>query len=567
LQTHKPGPITIAGIYARKSTEQMNVDADAKSVANQIANARAFAQAKGWTVADAHIYADDAISGAETTKLVNRLRMLEALAGDRPPFHVLIMRDASRFSRRDGDEAFSELKAMAKAGIAVWFYQDATRFEYGTFAANITGFVRAEMNAEYRRQITRWTTEAMVRKATAGHVCGGKVFGYDNVRVNGHVERRINESQAAVIRRIFDMSASGSGYTRIAKQLNAEGVPVPRPPQGRPAGWGPSSVYDVLNRPLYRGHMIWNKTKTRDAEGKTAVTKRPESDWLRFDRPELRIVSEDLWAAAHNRLRPNGNQLPTAHGLRAFRRRDIESKYLLSGFARCATCGGSLSVMNRSHGGKRRAFYYGCLAHWTRGKTVCENTLILPIARVEAAVLAELQQSLRPAVVRALIAAVFDALRPQTVTANVKVLQGKLRDLDRKIARLTAAIESGAALAPIVAQLHSRQTEREELLASIAAADAVQQLEVDRTVVEQKMLERVDSWRERLASASTPADRRAVLRAGLDGPIRFKAEGRRYRFSGRTLAGRLLEGLVGLPAFLASPRGYGCASRAITSRV
>ena len=40
----------IAAIYARKSTEQNGADADAKSVANQIENARAFAQTKGWTV-------------------------------------------------------------------------------------------------------------------------------------------------------------------------------------------------------------------------------------------------------------------------------------------------------------------------------------------------------------------------------------------------------------------------------------------------------------------------------------------------------------------------------------
>ena len=36
-----------AAIYARKSTEQAGADADAKSVANQIDNARAFAARKG----------------------------------------------------------------------------------------------------------------------------------------------------------------------------------------------------------------------------------------------------------------------------------------------------------------------------------------------------------------------------------------------------------------------------------------------------------------------------------------------------------------------------------------
>src|SRR5262245_17156118 len=175
----------IAAIYARKSTEQPNADPEAKSVTSQIAAARAFATAKGWTVRDAHIYADDAVSGAETQKLVSRRRLLDAAFSSAPPFRVLIMRDSSRFSRRDGEEAFAELKRRAQAGVEIYFYSDATRFSFGTFGDNVVGFVRAEMNAEYRRQIARWVTDAMHRKAAAGHVTGGRAFGYDNVRVNG----------------------------------------------------------------------------------------------------------------------------------------------------------------------------------------------------------------------------------------------------------------------------------------------------------------------------------------------------------------------------------------------
>ncbi len=45
----------------------------------------------------------------------------------------------------------------------------------------------------------------MQRKARAGHVTGGLVFAYDDVDVNGangarsHVDRRINETEAAVV--------------------------------------------------------------------------------------------------------------------------------------------------------------------------------------------------------------------------------------------------------------------------------------------------------------------------------------------------------------------------------
>jgi DNA invertase Pin-like site-specific DNA recombinase len=96
-------------------------------------------------------------------------------------FSSASMRNASRFSRRDGDEAFGELKKIAQAGVQIWFYQDGSAFEFGTFASNITGLVKAEMNAEYRRQIATWTAEALLKKARAGYVCGGATFGYTPV--------------------------------------------------------------------------------------------------------------------------------------------------------------------------------------------------------------------------------------------------------------------------------------------------------------------------------------------------------------------------------------------------
>src|ERR1051325_10647800 len=106
-----------------------------------------------------------------------------------------------------------------------------------------------EMEREKARQRTY---DAMARKAQAGHVTGGRVFGYDNVDVldatgkRSHVERRINESEAVVVRRIFEMCAAGHGFTGIAKALNAEGAPTPRPQLHRPSAWATSSVRAVL---------------------------------------------------------------------------------------------------------------------------------------------------------------------------------------------------------------------------------------------------------------------------------------------------------------------------------
>jgi DNA invertase Pin-like site-specific DNA recombinase len=361
----------LAAVYARKSTEQKGADAEAKSVARQIDNARAFARAKGWRVADTHVYSDDKISGAETTRLVNRQRLIDTINGG-APFQALILRDASRFSRRDGDEAFGELKRIAQAGVQIWFYSDGQSFTYGDMGSNVIGFVRAEMNAEFRRQIAKWTREAHVRKAEAGHVTGGRVFGYDLVDIIGgrqvrrapdqkkrhpeatHVERMINQEQAAVVRRIFALCASGTGYTRIAKQLNAAHALCPRPQQARPTGWSPSSVYEVLHRELYCGRIVWAKTRKRDVEGKVAPTARPESEWLRIDRPELRIIDEAVWEAVHERLGTARVAYERqTHGRRTYRRdEDSSICWSASAAARCVVGACTFARVARTAGAR-----------------------------------------------------------------------------------------------------------------------------------------------------------------------------------------------------------------------
>src|SRR4029453_17577257 len=193
-----------------------------------------------------------------------------------------------------------------------------------------------EMEREKARQRM---VDTMSRKARAGHVTGGKCFGYDNVVVvapdghRSHVERRINDAESAVIRRIFELSAGGNGYSRIAKMLNAEGALAPSAQQARPTGWAPASVKAVLERTTYRGEITWNRTRKRDRWGQRRHIERPDGEWMRHTAPALRIVSEELWTAAHDRLDGVRKQLRTTKGDRpgARRQHDVESKYLLAG--------------------------------------------------------------------------------------------------------------------------------------------------------------------------------------------------------------------------------------------
>jgi site-specific DNA recombinase len=545
-----------AAIYARRSKEQDDAEDEARSVNRQVENARVFATAKGWTILEEHIYIDDGISGASSlARLRAKARMLDAITGSKtPPFEVLICQAADRFSRRDGDESFGELKTIAKAGVQVWFYSDGARFQFGDFASNTLSFLKGEFAAEYRRAVSQKTYEAHRRMAQLGHVTGGRTFGYNNVEVEKHVDRVVNEDHAAVIRRAFDLCATGAGYSRIAKTLNAERAVAPRPQQGRPSGWSPSTVRDVLHRELYRGSVVWNRTKKRDSTGDVNPSKRPESEWHRIYRPELRIVSDEQWEAAHARLRRTRTTMATAIGQRATVRRDYESKYLLTGFARCASCGGSITVVSRSHG-QRRAYFYGCLTNWKRGASICANDLILPVDRVNDAVLKALAGDvLRPVVVSAIVDGVLEHLLPANVESHVDDLRRALRAVDTKIQHLTTAIEQGGANLPsIIALLSERQKERDVLVLEMGSAEALHRIHVDREAIEASVQKTVGTWRDLLNGSV--ADGRQMLREVLEAPLRFVPDGKTYRFSGPVATGRLVAG-VALPTKMASPPGF-----------
>jgi len=56
--------MTTAAAYIRKSNDQQDRTEDVKSVATQRDLVTRFAESRGWTLDEKHIYADDGITGA-----------------------------------------------------------------------------------------------------------------------------------------------------------------------------------------------------------------------------------------------------------------------------------------------------------------------------------------------------------------------------------------------------------------------------------------------------------------------------------------------------------------------
>ena len=194
----------IAAIYARKSTDQNGVSDEEKSVTRQIEHAKAYATKKGWTFSDELIFIDDGISGAEFVKRPGFIRLMNALKPN-PSFQFLIMSEESRLGRETIETGYA-LKQIIDAGVRLFFYlEDRERTldnAMDKVMLSLTNFA-SEMERERGRQRTY---DAMLRKAKAKHVTGGKTFGYDNREVLSedkhrlHVLRVIDPKEADIVR-------------------------------------------------------------------------------------------------------------------------------------------------------------------------------------------------------------------------------------------------------------------------------------------------------------------------------------------------------------------------------
>ena len=470
-----------AAIYARKSTDQAGFAEEQKSVARQIEHARAYAKRKGWGVLDDAVFVDDGISGAEFANRPGFLRLMNALK-PRPAFNVLIMSEESRLGREAIETAYA-LKQMITSGVRVFFYLEDRERTFDSPTDKLLMSVTAFADELEREKARQRTYDAMARKARAGHVVGGRTFGYDNVDVIGssgsrsHVVYEINQAEAAVVRRIFTMAAAGDGLKTITKQLNADGADAPRPQQGRVRAWAPSSVREILHREMYRGRRVWNKSRKRNSWGQKHQTDRPQGEWLTVECEPLRIIPDAQWEAVHHRLSARREayarwQRGEAHG--APNGKGVRAHYFLTGFGRCASCGGSIQAVSRSSTKSGRTFQYCCSTYWNRGASICSNGRPVSMPRADTAVHDLLKANvLKPDMIGRVVGRAIEILSAGDghQASQRRAIETRIERVATELINLSDAAANGGAVPAILAALSRRDVERRELVEQLASLE------------------------------------------------------------------------------------------------
>ena len=123
---------------------------------------------------------------------------------------------------------------------------------------------------------------------------------------------------------------------------------------------------DGIDHPLSKGEIVGTSPKS-SVEARRNV-EREEKDWIRLDAPDLRIITPDLWNTVQVRLSKTKGK-----GRSAFR--DQDSKYLLTGLARCAHCGGPMTIVGQDYH-RHKGRFYGWSCYKTRGPHL-QNSLLV----------------------------------------------------------------------------------------------------------------------------------------------------------------------------------------------
>ena len=169
---------------------------------------------------------------------------------------------------------------------------------------DIMPFLNA-MNDYYLKNLSDRIKSVLTAKAKDGQKLSGTVpYGYDR-NPEEHTRLIVDDYASGVVKRIFELRATGFGYAKIAGLLNKEEILPPRlyyfQRQNRETGrndctstWKDITVKTLVNNEIYIGNTIAFKKKSISHRDGRTIT-RDESEWIRTQNTHVPIVDTTLW--------------------------------------------------------------------------------------------------------------------------------------------------------------------------------------------------------------------------------------------------------------------------------
>ena len=372
----------IAGLYYRLSQEDER-QGESVSIDNQRTILRKYAEERGFEIHDEYI--DDGISGTTFQRPEVQRLLDDAKTGG---INTIIVKDLSRFGRNYIEVGQYVDYVFPAFGIRFIAIQDNVDTENRDSGAMEMMPIMNVFNEWHAANTSKKIRAVLKSNAREGKYHARKApYGY----VKSDTEKKtpiVDEEAAAVVKRIFEMRASGLSPHKIADKLNEDKIPNPSKYSFDKYGivgkrnhfnlWAFCAVNSILRNPTYLGHMAqqrWGSVSYKNHKR----YKKDESEWIVVKNTHEPIITQELWDKVREVEKSVAQGRKTKRGY----------THPLSGFLFCADCGGKMKLNYINQDGKLY-FNFNCGNHLRLGKSYCFSHFIRA-KDIEAIVLDDIQ--------------------------------------------------------------------------------------------------------------------------------------------------------------------------------
>ena len=325
------------GLYIRLSREDDDKTFESESITNQKSLLLQYAQENNLRVYD--IYIDDGYTGTnfdrpEFKRLIKDIELKRV--------NMVITKDMSRLGRDyigTGELVEKFFPEHNVRYIAVTdnidTYLDSTNNDIAPF--------RAIMNDFYAKDISKKVKSSLKAKMKDGKYVGGRApYGYTKDPDDKN-KLLVDEEQAIIVRRIFNMALDGLSYYKIADILTTEGIKTPAAyygfdwcgnPNPHFTTWNSKTINDILNNRIYTGDLVQGRRCKVNYKVKKIVKNNP-NNFIIVENTHEPIIDRDLFDEVQKRLPKNVG------------RNEKKENNLLDGLLYCGDCGHRISVQAR----------------------------------------------------------------------------------------------------------------------------------------------------------------------------------------------------------------------------
>ncbi len=322
----------IVGMYVRLSRDDER-QGESLSIENQKAILSEYIEQQGWTLYD--IYVDDGISGTTFERPGVKRLLDDAKQG---VINTILVKDMSRFGRNYIMVGQYLDYVFPLYNIRFIALSDNIDTENKDTAAMDMMPITNVFNEWWAAATSKKLRAVRIQNAKKGkngmsHAPYGYILGTDKKRT-----LQINEEVAPIVKRIFEMRASGLTPRKIADVLNGEKILTPNDYRLSKTGvstvrnslhlWNTSVIRTLLSNQGYIGNLVQHKTTTVSYKNHK-WQRRPEEEWIVIENAHEAIITKEIWDKVKEVEASVSNGKPTKRGY----------THPLSGLMFCADCG------------------------------------------------------------------------------------------------------------------------------------------------------------------------------------------------------------------------------------